>query len=64
MPIKSYKMIYQGVGRIRIDFPKVIDIVDSDTKSKEHYRLRKKEYIEMNSEFKEIKIEDEEIIIE
>ena len=63
MPIKSYKMIYQGVGRIRDENPNVVDILDGDRWAKNHYRERKKEYNEMRAIFRDIEIEDDEVTL-
>lgn len=55
---KSHNLHIQSIGRaFRADNPTIVDIVDFDKISKSHWAARKKNYLQMNCEIKEICID-------
>ena len=56
---KSHNIHIQSIGRaFRSDSPIIVDISDSDSISKRHWTERKKNYLQMNCEIKEIRISE------
>ena len=56
---KSHNIHIQSIGRVfRSDKPIIVDISDSDSISKRHWTERKKNYLQMNCEIKEIRISE------
>jgi len=57
---KSYNLHKQSIGRaFRSETPKIYDICDSDRIAKSHWRERKKNYTEMNSEIIEVHVSND-----
>ena len=56
---KSHNIHIQSIGRaFRSDSPIIVDIVDDNSISKRHWTERKKNYLQMNCEIKEIRISE------
>jgi superfamily II DNA or RNA helicase len=56
---KSHNIHIQSIGRsFRSDNPIIVDIVDENSISKRHWTERKKNYLQMNCDIKEIHISE------
>ena len=56
---KSHNLHIQSIGRaFRSDCPTIVDVVDNDRISRSHWSARKKNYLELNCDIKEIRVEE------